>query len=113
MKRVSVFAMLCALTITLFAQPAYAAGPTVELIDGGVSKTVSAQRIKACEKMYQMSQMPWKLTATLRYCYGQDNNNQLTESSKVKVNCRWDNKLANEVIPRRGISEWRYNKERY
>ena len=103
MKRVSVFAMLCALTITLFAQPAYAAGPTVELIDGGVSKTVSAQRIKACEKMYQMSQMPWKLTATLRYCYGQDNNNQLTESSKVKVNCRWDNKLANEVIPRRGI----------
>ncbi len=76
------FAMLCALTITLFAQPAYAAGPTVELIDGGVSKTVSAQRIKACEKMYQMSQMPWKLTATLRYCYGQDNNNPVDRKLK-------------------------------
>lgn len=103
MKKLSVFAMLCALTTTMFTQPAFAAEPKVELIDGGVSKTVSSQRIKACEKMYQMSQMPWQLTATLRYCYGQDDNNQLTDSSKVKVNCRWDNKLANEVIPRRGI----------
>lgn len=102
MKKVSVLVTLCMIMTTLSAQPIFAAG-TYTVDNGGTITAVSAQRAAACDKMLKMSQMPWKLTATLRYCYGQDDNNQLTESSKVKVNCRWDNKLANEVIPRKGI----------
>lgn len=98
----SVFLVLCLLIVVLCTEPTFAAR-SYKVTDGGTTTYVSAERAAACDKMYQMSQMPWKLSATLRYCYGQDTNNQLTESSKVKVNCRWDNKLANEVIPRKGI----------
>ncbi len=109
-QKMSIMMTMCLLMMTLFMQPAYAAG-TYTVDDGGVITAVSAQRAAACDKMLKMSQMPWKLTATLRYCYGQDSNNQLTESSKVQVNCRWDNKLANEVIPRRGIPYTQVNRE--
>lgn len=111
-KRAGAFALLCVLSTALLTEPTFAVEQyDYTLTDGGVNKSVSSQRIKACEKMYKMANMPWKLTATLRYCYGQDANNQLTETSKVKVNCRWDNKLANEVIQRRGIPYTQVNRE--
>lgn len=100
MKRISVFAMLCVLTMTLFVEPSFAG--TYEVNNGGVRTAASAPRAAACDKMTEMSKMKWTLSETLRYCTRQSGG-KLLEESKVSLN-RYRNGLkANGLVERKGI----------
>lgn len=109
MKKASVFAMLSVLTMTMFVQPAFAAG-TYAVDDGGNLLPVSSERALACDRMKEMSQVEWTLSGALRYCYAQSGG-KLTEESQITIYKYWDNKLANEVIPRKGIPYTQVDRE--
>lgn len=66
-KRVGVLAMLCALTMTMVAEPAFADAKPYQLVVDGVPKTVSGKRIDSCKHMEKMSISAWTIDKQLTY----------------------------------------------
>lgn len=99
-KRVGVLAMLCVLTMTMVAEPAFAG--TYKVTDGKKETVITGPRATACDKMLEMSQMTWKLPETLYYCTLQSNG-VLTKTSGVKLFKYKNGSSADGVITRKGI----------
>jgi len=108
MKSVPAIVILCMLMTMLFAEPTFAA--TYKVNDGGKTTYVSEQRAAACDRMLEMSQVEWQLSGRLRYCFGQKDG-VLDKDTKIDLYKWVDNKMANEVITRKGIPYTQVDRE--
>ena len=99
MKKVCVFAMLCVLTMTMFMEPTFAAGP------------FDTERNAACQRMKEMSEMEWNLNNTLHYCYGVDDNGNLNPKTAITLFKYQGGESKNGLITRKGIPYTQVDRE--